>query len=192
VEIIMDAYKNIGQTEGRALGRLNKADLTYTVVMRTDEGGTVGLKPYYAIPFALLPRAFWSGKPLLGSMDGTPSGHLSFLTTVWKGGSWGTSVSIGPAGMPYWIAGLAGVVVIGFLGGLIVGVLWGTAIARFRPILLLVLFGMLDVTGTIYSDLSFLQGLQQKILLITVIYLPLTFMLGGHKRSTYYDYGLTG
>ncbi len=109
VKILLRGHVDTGKRKATLkLDRLNRARYTGIVYRGTNKTGHVYFRPDYAAPFALVPRFLWRGKPLIGSADGTPSGHLSWLAGQWSDSTRGTSVSRGPAAKPYWQFGFIG------------------------------------------------------------------------------------
>ncbi|MFA5553187.1 MAG: hypothetical protein WDA68_01330 [Phycisphaerae bacterium] len=168
--------------------RLNNAWVTGLVYNYTPvTTGFVGIKPYIAVPFTLLPRAIWQGKPLIGSYDGTYDGVLPYLAAHWIYGT-GADVTLTPGvgSQPYWAGGWTGVVLIGFLGGLIVGFLWAYLRLSHSPVWLIALLATLGrgvSLNAIYYDVSwfFQYGLQDAVLIFAYWFLTIAFA----RKSTY-------
>lgn len=147
-----------GGDQGLAAGidRLNKAFYTGVVIQNVDQLGTVGLIPYYAVPFALVPRSLWPEKPLLHSTDGTEYQLFPYLAHYWAHGRYGTSVSVGPAGVGYWMGGALGVVLLGLVSGIVVATLWSGPIGLCRyPFWVIVIFSTMGGDATISGGFGY-------------------------------------
>jgi hypothetical protein len=163
--------------------RLNKAYYTGVIVETVAREGTVGLKPYYAVPFALVPRAFWPGKPLIGSADGTEYQLLPYLASFWAHGWYGNSVSVGAGGMGYWMGGFLGVVLLGLASGLFVAFLWSGPVGLFRyPFWVAVFFTTMAADPSIAGGWGgWINEITTRAFMLSLLMLP--FWLGIPKGS---------
>ena len=174
-------------TFSAALGRLNVAGSTGVVIEKVNQEGTVGLKPYYGVPFMLLPRMIWADKPMYGSIDGTPYGLLRFKAMYWMTGKYGASSWMGASAQPYWIGGIMGVIVIGFVGGVFISLIWHYWLAH-RPLGLVVMLPLMALGLDLYRDFTWpLQTIVQRGVMLLILF-ALTKPLAMRSRHTDLDY----
>lgn len=162
----------------KQIERFNNALFTGEVYDQVQDRGHAGLRIYRGLPFIAVPQFVWRTKIPLGSIDNTATGRLYTLLYYWKTGSYGVTLTPGPGAQPYWVGGWVAVVIIGFMGGLVVALLWGYLRLAYNPFGLIIFFGVI-IKGTelsfLYNDWTLmLEEFVQRALLIAFLYI-LTF-----------------
>ena len=127
----------------RAMGSRNSVVL-YNL---WDEGSGATYRPILSALVFPIPRALWQDKPPVGSIDSSPYGGAMFtVMRLGHGAPWYVMGPFLPSAHAYWEAGPFGVVLAGFLTGLI----WAT-IVRFS--------GKLSLPVAIVVIMTFMSSL---------------------------------